>query len=148
MIISTLSDQIRALADLKEGKRQLSEQTKENNAQIEQAERTIISAMLDMAEAAGLPSPDDFSIVVDGRKYGVVVHPHYSIRAEDRDTAYAALRDVGLGDLIVERVDERSLTRALTQIADDAGGALPEAYGVIPLQQYDKITISDRKVGR
>lgn len=148
MIISTLSDQIQALADLKEEKRQLSEQTKENSAQIEQAERAIISAMLDMAEAAGLPSPDDFSIVVDGRKYGVAVSPHYSIRAEDRDAAFTALRTVGLGDLIVERVDERSLTRALVQIAEDAGGALPESYGAIPLQQYDKITISDRKVGR
>lgn len=148
MNISTISDQIRVLADLKEEKRRLSEQSKENNAQIDQTEQSIISAMLDMAEAAGLPSPDDFSIVVDGRKYGVVVRSQYSIRAEDRDAAFAALREVGLGDLIVERVDERSLTRALMQIAEDAGGALPEAYGAIPLQQYEKITISDRKVGR
>lgn len=148
MNIETLSDKLRALAALKVDKKELAAQTKDVSMRIDEQEREIMGDMLDMAEAAGLQSADDFSVLVDGRRYSVVTRPFYSIRAEDRDAAFAALRDVGLGDLVVERVDERILSRTMIEIIDGASGELPEQYAAIPMQRYDKQTISDRKVSR
>ena len=148
MNMENLSDRLRRLADLKAEKKRLSDETKDNNASIEDSEKEIISAMLDMAESAGLDDVDHFSVIVDGRRYGVSTRQMYTIRAADREVAFNALRAVGLGDLITERVDERTLSRTLTDIAEEAGGELPDVYAVIPMQRYDKLTIFDRKVGR
>lgn len=147
MTVEFLSDKLRQLAKLKEEKKRLSDLTKENGILIDEWERDIITAMLDMAEAAGLTNVDDFAVSVDGRRYSVVTKPFYSIPAERRDEAFQALRGLGLSDLIVERVDDRTLTRALVELADDAGGELPEQYNDIPLRKYEKMSISDRKVG-
>lgn len=148
MTIKTLGCKLEQLAALKERKKELLDLTKDNNAEIESWEKEIISDMCDMAEAAGLESIEDFSVTVNGRKYGVIRKPYYSIKAEDREAGFAALRSLGLGDLIVESVDSRSLTKEMNKIAEDNGGELPEEYAAIPMQQYDKDTISDRKVGR
>lgn len=148
MNIEKLSERLRKLADLKAEKKRLADEAKANNAEIEQSESEIISAMLDMAESAGLTNADDVSVVVDGRRYGLNTRQMYSIRAEDRDAAFAALRELGLGDLIMERVDERTLSRTMTDITESAGGELPDEYTVIPMQRYDKLTISDRKIGK
>lgn len=146
MTIDTLSAKLRLLAELKAEKKQLAAQTKENNGQIEEQEREITAAMLDLAETAGL-GIDDFTVTVNGRRYSVVTKPYYAIPADRRDEAYHALRGLGLGDLIVERVDDRSLTKVLLEIAEDAGGALPDEYEAIPTRFYEKLTISDRKIG-
>lgn len=147
MTVESLSDKLRLLADLKSEKKRLAELTKDNNTLIDEQEREIISAMLDMAETAGLGSVDDFAVAVDGRRYSVITKPYYSIPAERRDEAFQALRALGLGDLVVERVDDRSLTKALVELAEDAGGELPEQYQDIPMSKYEKMSISDRKVG-
>lgn len=144
----TLSNQIRTLAVLKAEKKRLAEDTKNNNGEIDMLERDIISAMLDLSEDAGLSSVDDFTFIVDGRRYGVNTRPIYSIRAEDREMAFPLLREVGLGDLIQERVDDRTLSKTMVDIVETAGGVLPDEYTVIPMSRYDKQTISDRKVGR
>lgn len=147
MDIQTLSDKLRELAILKAEKKKLAELAKETTSQIDESEREITTVMLDMAEAAGLSSVDDFSVTVDGRRYGVTTKPIYSLIAAQRDEAFVALRQLGLADLIVERVDDRSLTKVLVEIAENAGGTLPEEYGEIPMRLFEKMTISDRKVG-
>ncbi|MDL2205386.1 hypothetical protein LJC33_00560 [Eubacteriales bacterium OttesenSCG-928-N13] len=147
MTIDTLSNKIRSLATLKAEKRRLAEQTKDVGAQIEEQEREITSAMLDMAETAGLSCVDDFAVTVDGRRYSTVTKPYYSIPAEQRDQAFRALKELGLGDLVVERVDDRALTKVLMELSESAGGELPDEYGAIPVRFYEKMTISDRKVG-
>ena len=147
MDAKTLSEHIAKLADLKERKRELADIVKENNAAIEDQEKLIISAMLDLAEAAGLDDPSSFTVDVAGRRYGIKIKPFYSIRKDDRDTAFAMLRTLGLGDLIVEKVDDRTLTKALEELADE-DGALPEAYAALPVSVYEKTTITDRKVAK
>lgn len=142
-----LSDQIRALAALKAEKKRLADLTKTNNAEIDEQEHIITSALLNMAEASGLECADDFAVTVDGRRYSVTTKPFYTIPAERRDEAFQALRSLGLASLITERVDDRSLTKVLIEIIEDAGGELPEEYEVIPTRFYEKLTISDRKVG-
>lgn len=143
-----LSGMIKALALLKEQKRATADLLKEINKSVETQEQEIIAAMMDMADSAGIDDVQAFGVTVDGRRYSVGINPYYSIRAADRDEAFSALRGLGLGDLIVERVDDRTLTNALAQVAEANGGELPEEYMALPLSKYEKTTISDRKVAR
>lgn len=145
--MSTLTERIGALAQLKELKNEIAENLKSCNAQIEQAEKEIIASMLDLADAAGLDDPSGFTVDIAGRRYGIKVKPFYSIRKDQRDEAFAALRALGLGDLIVEKVDDRTLTKALEEAADAEGG-LPPEYGILPVSVYEKTTITDRKVAK
>lgn len=145
--MSTLTERIGALAQLKELKNEIAENLKSCNAQIEKAEKEIIASMLDLADAAGLDDPSGFTVDVAGRRYGIKVKPFYSIRKDQRDEAFAALRTLGLGDLIVEKVDDRTLTKALEEAAD-AEGCLPPEYSILPVSVYEKTTITDRKVAK
>lgn len=145
MDVKTLSEHIETLRQLKERKKELADIVKENNAAIEEQEKLVISSMLDLAEAAGLDDPASFTVDVGGRRYGVKVKPYYSIRKDQRDEAFAALRTLGLGDLIVEKVDDRTLTKALEEAAD-ADGVLPPEFEILPVSVFEKTTITDRKV--
>lgn len=145
MDVKTLSEHIDTLRQLKERKKELADIVKENNAAIEEQEKLVISSMLDLAEAAGLDDPASFTVDVGGRRYGVKVKPYYSIRKDQRDEAFAALRTLGLGDLIVEKVDDRTLTKALEEAAD-ADGVLPPEFEILPVSVFEKTTITDRKV--
>lgn len=147
MDVNTLSAHITELANLKERKKELADLVKENNAAIEEQEKLIVSVMLDLAEAAGLEDPTGFTVDVNGRRYGVKIKPFYSIRKDQRDEAFAALRALGLGDLIVEKVDDRTLTKALEEAAD-ADGMLPPEYEILPVSVYEKTTITDRRVAK
>lgn len=145
MDVKTLSEHIETLRQLKERKKELADIVKENNAAIEEQEKLVISSMLDLAEAAGLDDPASFTVDVGGRRYGVKVKPYYSIRKDQRDEAFAALRTLGLGDLIVEKVDDRTLTKALEEAAD-ADGVLPPEFEILPVSVFEKTTITDRKI--
>lgn len=147
MDVKTLSSLIEELATLKDRKKELAEIVKENNAAIEAQEKQVISAMLDLADAAGLEDPSGFTVDVSGRRYGITIKPYYSIRKDKRDEAFAALRTLGLGDLIVEKVDDRTLTKALEEAAD-AEGMLPPEYEILPVSVFEKTTISDRKIAK
>lgn len=147
MDVKTLSSLIEELANLKDRKKELADIVKANNAAIEEQEKRVISAMLDLADAAGLEDPSGFSVDVSGRRYGITIKPYYSIRKDKRDEAFAALRTLGLGDLIVEKVDDRTLTKALEEAAD-AEGMLPPEYEILPVSVFEKTTISDRKIAK
>lgn len=147
MDVKTLSSLIEELANLKDRKKELADIVKANNAAIEEQEKRVISAMLDLADAAGLEDPSGFTVDVSGRRYGITIKPYYSIRKDKRDEAFAALRTLGLGDLIVEKVDDRTLTKALEEAAD-AEGMLPPEYEILPVSVFEKTTISDRKIAK
>ena len=144
---ATLADKLRALTSLKVRKRGLADEEREINARIAEVERDAIALLLDMADASGMDDPGAFTVAVDGRRYGVTTKTYYNITADAREAAFAALREVGLGDIIVERVDPRTLTSTLEQIAEDNGGALPDEYAAIPMSVYSESKISDRKLG-
>ena len=142
--METLSDKLRALQYLIDQKRGIDKAAKELSAQIEEQKDAIEREIIDQAEAMGI-SASDFSVTVDGRKYGLTIKPYYSIKATDREEAFPMLRMLGLGDLIVEKVDDRSLTKRLQEIAEENGGALPEDFGRLPVSQFDKTDIYNRK---
>ena len=145
MNINSLSELIRTLEDMRAEKERLEDALKDVNAHKERQEQEIITAMMDLAEQSGLDSAAAFSVVVDGRKYGVSIKSYYSIKAEDRDEAFSRLRDLGLGDLIKESVDQRTLTSTLNTISEGNDGSLPEEYATIPMSVYEKSTLTRRK---
>lgn len=142
--MENLSDKLRTLQFLTDQKKAVDKTSKELSAQIEEQKSAILQEIIDQAETMGI-SAADFSVTVDGRKYGLTVKPYYSIRADDRERAFPMLRMLGLGDLIVERVDDRQLTRRLQEIAEENGGALPEDYDALPVSQFEKTDIYNRK---
>lgn len=141
---NNLSDKLRLLQFLIDQKKAVDKAAKDLSSQIEEKKAEVQQEIIDQAEAMGI-SASDFSVTVDGRKYGLTVKPYYSIRAGDREQAFPMLRMLGLGDLIVEKVDDRSLTKRLVEIAEENGGALPEDYDALPVSQYDKTDIYNRK---
>ena len=142
--MENLSDKLRTLQFLTDQKKAVDKTSKDLSAQIEEQKSVILQEIIDQAETMGI-SAADFSVTVDGRKYGLTVKPYYSIRADDRERAFPMLRMLGMGDLIVERVDDRQLTRRLQEIAEENGGALPEDYDALPVSQFEKTDIYNRK---
>ena len=67
----------------------------------------------------------------------------YSIPKASRDLAFDQLRNLGMGDLIQEKVDDRTLTKELDTVFEENGCAFPEEYSPLfaLLNQYSKSTL-------
>lgn len=50
-----------------------------------------------------MDDPSAFTVTIDGRRYGVITKHYYNIKAENKDAAFAALRELGLGDIITDK---------------------------------------------
>jgi hypothetical protein len=102
-------------------KEALAEQTKANNKAIEDMKQRITDQMID---------DEVTSIGYAGYNFSLQTKTVYSKKSEaDLQAAginfFGLLRENGLGDLIVERVDPRTLSASLKQIVE-AEGDLPE----------------------
>ena len=93
---------------LKRKRKRLADLVKENNGLIDRTEKETISLILDMAEAAGTDDPGAFTVTIDDRRYGVITKHYYNIKNENKDAAFAKLRELGLGDLIIESVNRNT----------------------------------------
>lgn len=144
MEIQNLSALITAYADLKQRKDDLKARLSDLEKQLQAAEREAVDAMLDACESAGL-NAQGFRVQVGGRNYSVSTKAYYTIKAEDKEAAFSALRGLGLDYLILQRVDDRSLTREMNEAALENGGELPEEYARLPLSAYEKTVLSSRK---
>ena len=98
------------------------------NKQRDAAEAAVISAILDAQEQTGV---EGLRVGWDGRNYSVTGKNYYTIPKPNRDAAYEQMRNLGMGDLITEKVDDRSLTKALEEVFEENGCMYPEEY--IPL---------------
>lgn len=112
----------------------------ELNKQLDAAEAEVISAILDMSEQTGV---EDMRVGYEGRNYSVTVKNFYSIPKPHRDAAFEEMRNLGMGDLIQEKVDDRTLTKELEAAREESGGELPEEYSGLAemLTQYTKTTL-------
>lgn len=122
--------------DLKDS---LAEQTKENNKILERMEQEIAQIMIDEEK------PDT---TVDGYKYSLQEKTMYSKIGEDRLMGKGidfleVLREEGFGDLIVERVDPRTLNSAMNNLVEETG-ELPEALAEC-LNVYSQLKVQKRK---
>ncbi|WHE87254.1 hypothetical protein [Lachnoanaerobaculum gingivalis] len=138
-ILMTLDDKVREYKELLDKKDELAEQTKLNNKAVEDLEQEIAQMMVDEEK------PDT---TVDGFKYSLQEKTIYSKIGEDKLMEkgldfFEVLREEGFGDLIVERVDSRTLNSAMNNLVEEIG-VLPEDLAEC-LSVYSQLKISRRK---
>lgn len=140
---SLLDKKVREYKEILDRKNELAEQTKANNAAKEALEQEICQIMVDEEKP---------NTVVDGFTYSLQQKTMYAKKSEDalaklREEEglefFEVLREQGLGDLIVERVDPRTLQSAVAGMVEDAD-ELPEDLAKC-LSVYEKLSISKRK---
>ena len=137
---SVLDAKVREYKEILDRKDELAELTKENNAAKEQLEQEICQLMVDEEKP---------STVVDGFMYSLQQTTMYSKKSEDKLAEaginfFDVLREQGLGDLIVEKVDPRTLQSSVRALAEENDGELPEEL-VECLSIYDKLSLSKRR---
>ena len=137
--LMTLDDKVRAYKELLDKKDELAEQTKENNKKLDELEQEIAQQMVDEEK------PDT---TVDGFKYSLQEKTIYSKVGEDKLMElglnfFEVLREEGFGDLIVERVDSRTLNSAMNNLVEEIG-ELPEGLADC-LSVYSQLKVSKRK---
>ena len=141
----TLLDMVRKYQELLVEKDRLAALTKENNAAIEAAKTEIAQQMVD---------DDCPRISCGGYSFSLTPKTSYTKRSE-ADLAEAGvdffdtLRGEGLGDLIVETVNARTLQSAVSAYVEEHGELSEDLDRVIRTFDYNDITRrkESRKIG-
>lgn len=141
----TLLDMVRKYQELLVEKDRLASLTKENNAAIEAAKTEIAQQMVD---------DDCPRISCGGYSFSLTPKTSYTKRSE-ADLAEAGvdffdtLRGEGLGDLIVETVNARTLQSAMSAYVEERGELSEDLDRVIRTFDYNDITRrkESRKIG-
>ena len=131
-----LIDSIKDYQALLERKDDLAEQTKANNAAIEAAKAEITQQMVD---------EDIPRISTGGYCFTLTAKTSYTKRSEEELAAGGpsfldVLRDEGLGDIIVEKVDPRTLQSAIKAYVEEHGELSEDLDSVIRSYDYNDIT--------
>lgn len=137
--VMSLDDKVRIYKDVLDKKAELEDLVKANNALKEQLEQEICQMMIDEEKP---------STVVDGFSYSLQQKTMYSKKseealAEEGLVFFDVLREQGLGDIIVERVDPRTLQSTVAGLVEEQG-ELPEELAEV-LNVYEKLGLSKRK---
>lgn len=137
--MAVLDDKLREYQKILERKDELAEQTKANNEAKETLEQEICQMMIDEEKP---------SQIVDGYNFSLKQETVYSKLGEEKLLEkkidfFELLREQGLGDIIVERVDPRTLNSTCKGIVEEAG-ELPEELAEA-LSIYEKLGLSRRK---
>ena len=145
MSLSDIGYKIGEYEQLRTKAERLEDELKELKTQRDAAEADVISTLLDIQEQTGA---ENMRIEYEGRNYSVTAKNYYTILKANRDAAFEQMRNLGMGDLIQERVDDRTLTKELEAAAEANGGLLPEEYGDLAnnLNTYTKSTLRRVKV--
>ena len=109
-----INEKVKAYEELRSECEELDAQLKDLKRQKDTAEHEIVMAILSVAEQTGI---DDLSVKVGNRKYSARTAEYYSIPKENRDEAFQLLRELGHGDLITEKVDDRTLSKELAEVS-------------------------------
>ena len=137
-----LIDMVRDYQALLERKDDLAAQTKENNAAIEAAKTRIAQQMID---------DDCPQIAVGGYTFSLQNKTEFSKKSEAELAGngidfLSFLREQGLGDIIVETVNARTLQSAIKGIVDETeDGELPEVWEPV-INVYEHPDIARRKI--
>lgn len=136
---SVLDEKLREYQKILEKKDELADATKENNAAKEELEQQICQIMIDEEKP---------SQIVDGYNFSLKQETMYSKLGEDKLQEKGIdflelLREQGLGDIIVEKVDSRTLNSTCKSIVEESG-ELPEELAEA-LSIYEKLGLTRRK---
>lgn len=129
-------DEYRALLDKKDD---LAQQTKDNNAEIEKCKKELVDLMVE---------EEVTNVTKDGYSYTLALKTYYSKKSEAELAAagidfFDVLRSEGMGDLIKETVNTRTLQSACANIVEEQE-ELPEALAEC-INSYEAYDITKRK---
>lgn len=129
-------DEYKALLDRKD---ELENQTKENNAAIEELKQQITQEMIDNESPV---------ISRNGFRYSLVEKTRYSKKAEETLMAegldfFEVLREEGLGDLIKETVNANTLSSSMKAYVEENGELSEDLARCINV--YETFDIQKRK---
>lgn len=138
----TLLEMVKGYQGLLERKDELAALTKENNAAIEAAKLEITQQMID---------DDCPKIATGGYVFSLQTKTAYSKRSEDELAEsgadfFGVLREEGLGDIIVETVNARTLQSTISAYVEE-NGELSEALDTV-IKAYEFNDIARRKETR
>lgn len=138
----TLLDMIREYQMLLERKDDLADQVKDNNASIEAAKAKIAQQMID---------DDCPQIACGGYSFSLTPKTIYSKRSDAELDGNGldfleTLREEGLGSIIVETVNTRTLQSTMKAYVDE-NGDLSDALAAV-IKGYDTYDITRRKAAR
>lgn len=121
---------------LLERKEQLAAQSVENNKEIERVRRELADMMID-TEVDRISS--------GGFTFTLSEKVNFSKKGGVDEILFDTLREDGLGDIIKETVNPRTLQSALKEIAEQNDGELPPQYdGLVSVYRY--MDVGRRKV--
>jgi len=131
-----LLEMVKRYQSLLETKEDLAEQTKANNAAIEAAKAEIAQQMVD---------DECPRISTGGYCFSLTAKTSYTKRsdaelAESGLNFLDTLREEGLGDIIVEKVDPRTLQSTVKAYVDEHGELSEGLEGIIRTFDYNDIT--------
>lgn len=127
---------VREYQGLLEEKEDLAEKTKANNAAIEDAKKKIAQQMVD---------DDCPRISTGGYCFSLTAKTSYTKRS-DEELAESGLdfldtlREEGLGDIIVEKVDPRTLQSTIKAYVDEHGELSEGLDAIVRSYEYNDIT--------
>lgn len=129
-------DEYRALLDKKD---ELAQQTKDNNAEIDKCKKELVDLMVE---------EEVTNVTKDGYSYTLALKTYYSKKSEAELVAagidfFDVLRSEGMGDLIKETVNTRTLQSACANIVEEQD-ELPEALAEC-INSYEAYDITKRK---
>lgn len=121
---------------LLERKEQLAAQSVENNKEIERVRRELADMMIDT---------EVYRISSGGFTFTLSEKVNFSKKGGVDELLFDTLREDGLGDIIKETVNPRTLQSALKEIAEQNDGELPPQYdGLVSVYRY--MDVGRRKV--
>lgn len=129
-------DEYRALLDKKDD---LAQQTKDNNAEIDKCKKELVDLMVE---------EEVTNVTKDGCSYTLALKTYYSKKSEAELASagidfFDVLRSEGMGDLIKETVNTRTLQSACANIVEEQE-ELPEALAEC-INSYEAYDITKRK---
>ena len=139
-----LLDMVKSYQSLLETKEVLAAQAKENNSAIEMAKAQIAQQMVD---------DDCPSIATGGYRFTLQEKTIYSKRSEEALAEAGVdfldvLREEGLGDIIVEKVDPRTLQSTIKDYVEEHGELSEGLDSVIRSYEYNDIIRRKESAGR
>ena len=123
------------LKELRERKSELAEETKANNAEIEQAEFQLSQLMA---------STESQSFQRAGTLFYLTTKTYASANKEQKDELFDALRNEGYGSLITETINANSLSAFVKEQMSENDDILPEWLDG-KVNVFDKVTVGIRK---
>jgi hypothetical protein len=105
------------LTTLREQKETLAEASKENGEEIERVQSELIKKMMEVEVS---------NFNRRGNKFTLAVSSHFSQVAEKKEELFEALRDNNCGDIIVEKIDPRTLSKTVNELCEENEDSLPQ----------------------